>query len=263
MRERRCRSGCRRHPPSRNSARMPYAAATDRRFITAAVAAITMLRNATTRSSIDTTTTPMIMNGNRSTTEELTSIVVAVLPPTCAWTPVASVASGITSLRTVCTRSTVASSCGPVDGMTVIRAVSPAGLSRGGETEATPAAASSDECSRSRDGSPAASRRSATMSNGPLVPGPKPSASMSYPCRADLSPGSLPASGSANWAPRKGTASTRRRAMPPAAASALCRCTNLLHRTQPRAGTRCPSAEIPGADRRPTGKRRRSIHRPR
>ena len=40
-------------PPSRKNARTPYAAATDSRFITAAVNAITRLRNATSNSRID------------------------------------------------------------------------------------------------------------------------------------------------------------------------------------------------------------------
>ena len=71
-------------PPSRKKATTPYAAATDSRFITAAVTAMTTLRNATSSRSIDTTTTPPMSSASRSAIDALRSIVAAVAPPT--WT---------------------------------------------------------------------------------------------------------------------------------------------------------------------------------
>src|SRR6266545_3774838 len=111
---------------------------------------MTTLRNATSNRSIETTTTPPMSSASRSATDVLMSIFDAVAPPTWTSAPVPLVAAGITSSRSFWTRSSVAASCGPVLGTTVISAVSPAGLSRAGDTAATPAVLPSSACSRGR-----------------------------------------------------------------------------------------------------------------
>ena len=73
----------------------------------------------------------------------------AVAPPTCtsAWLP--AIAAGMTSARRVRTRSSVRVSCGPVVGVTIMIAVSPAGFSWAGLTAATPGVDPSAAATRS------------------------------------------------------------------------------------------------------------------
>src|SRR6266702_665907 len=162
--------------------------------MTAAVTGIAMLRNASNSSSMDSATTPAISSGMRAMLDVL-SIAAAVAPPTCTWSAAPPVAAGITSARSARTRSSVAASCGPVAGITVSRAVSPAGFSCGGCAAATPAVLRSWPARRFTSPLPAPPARSVTTTSGPFAPAPKPPASMSYACRVDLPAGSLPASG--------------------------------------------------------------------
>ena len=69
--------------------------------------------------------------GSRLAVCSLSSMKAAVVPPTDASTPVPATAVGMTSSRSVCTRSSVASSCGPVVGTTEMTAASPRSFSDG------------------------------------------------------------------------------------------------------------------------------------
>ena len=101
----------------------------------------------------------------------------AVCPPTKACAGPSSTAPGRTSSRRRCTSPAVSADCGEVVGKTVTTAVSPAALSTGSATEATPALSSIACATRAAvPGSPVWS--TATIS-GPLKPGPNPSASRS------------------------------------------------------------------------------------
>ena len=78
------------------------------------------------------------------------------------------------------TRSSVAAVDGALSGVTWIRARSPAGFSRAGETAATPSKRSSSAAVASAARwAPPPGGTSATIVKGPLKPGPKPSLSRS------------------------------------------------------------------------------------
>ncbi len=117
-------------------------------------------------------------SGSRLAVCSLSSMNAAVVPPTDASTPVPASAGGSTSSRSAWTRSSVASACGPVVGMTVTTAASAASFTAGGNTAATPSVPSMREAMRSTTAGPApavpsAPARSAATSSGPLAPGPK------------------------------------------------------------------------------------------
>ena len=92
---------------------------------------------ASSRSRNESPTTPAMNSGMRPFMNSDWSSSAAVTPP--IWTSIAVPSNwpGTTSSRICLTRSSVASSCGEVFGITVIRAASPAWLIRGGTTNAT------------------------------------------------------------------------------------------------------------------------------
>ena len=104
--------------------------------MTAALTATAMLRKDTSNSGIDSSTTAAISTGIRCEMLAVLSMATAVAPPTCtvAWPP--AIAAGRTSARGVRTRSSVRMSCGPVVGVTIMIAVSPAGFNCAGLTAA-------------------------------------------------------------------------------------------------------------------------------
>ena len=95
---------------------------------------MTTLRNASSSRSIETTTTPPMSSGSRSAIERRAGRCRRGRTADVDAVPGAPVAAGITSSRRVLTRSSVAASCGPVVGTTVISAMSPPG----GAVAATP-----------------------------------------------------------------------------------------------------------------------------
>ena len=117
--------------------------------MTAALRATASERNTDISSRNDRTTTPPMNSGSRLAVSSLSSMNAAVVPPTDASAPVPPTAPGSTSSRSVCTRLSVASSCGPVVGTTVSTAASPASLSAGGNTVATPSVACRSPAMRS------------------------------------------------------------------------------------------------------------------
>ena len=164
-------------PPLAASVMTPYAAAIDRTFMIAALTATASERNTDMSRTNDSRTTPPINHGSRLAVCSLSSMKAAVVPPTDASTPVPATAAGMTSSRSVCTRSSVASSCGPVVGTTDMTAASPRSFSTGGTTVATPSVAAASAASRPTASEavaalPAPARSTATR-NGPLAPGPK------------------------------------------------------------------------------------------
>ena len=96
----------------------PKPAATDSRFISAAIVGITRLRNTTVRSRNDSSTTTPMNSGSllASTCEKSSKI--AVWPPTSTWMPESPPARGITVLRSRRSRMVVDSSCGDSFGTT-------------------------------------------------------------------------------------------------------------------------------------------------
>jgi hypothetical protein len=91
---------------------IPNAAPADRRFMTAAVSGITMLRNTAISSrKLSTTTTPMNSGSLRDRTV-LKSSKIAVCPPVSTCKPVPRSEAGTTCPRTVWSRSAVEASCG-------------------------------------------------------------------------------------------------------------------------------------------------------
>src|SRR3984893_8816701 len=101
----------------------------------------------------------------------------AVDPPTKTRAPDPLTALGITEVRRRCTSWPVALSWGLLAGKTFTMAVSPAGLVMAGETKATPLLGGGLGGAPRRERVPLGSAvclRSATISSGPLKPGPKP-----------------------------------------------------------------------------------------
>ena len=82
---------------------------------------------------------------------------------------------GTRSSRSRWTRSSTAASCGEPLGITVRSAALPCSLMRVGATKATPGSLRSFCASASTFAFPDGSGRSAAITSGPLVPGPKPS----------------------------------------------------------------------------------------
>ena len=221
--------------------------------------AIRMLRNATSRRSIDTTTTPTMRKaaGRRERVEVDVRRCPAADMARCRCLRSERhhvVARGVDQvLRGV--------SCGPVVGSTVISAASPAGLICGRDTSATPGVA---------QGRSATARRPAGVATGTGLPRPSGAAragtealgNRSYPARWNCL--GVVTRVRDREVDRRGTARRARQENDaPAAASAPCRCTSRLQRSQPRAGTTCPSAEIRAVRRCPIGSRSRSMRRPR
>jgi hypothetical protein len=205
--------------------------------MTAALRATTSERNTDISSRNDRTTTPPMISGRRPAVASLSSMNAAVVPPTDASAPVPATAPGSTWSRSVCTRRSVASSCGPVVGTTVSTAASPASLSAGGNTAATPSVACRSPAMRStvRATDPASLaapplRRSTATSNGPFAPGPKPSLIKSYARRLVRSLEPFPASGMPNRRPVAGAVSTRSTARAQSPAARGRRCMTRLHR---------------------------------
>ena len=162
-------------PPCRTSATTPYAAATDSRFITAALIATATLRNDTSSSSIDSSTTPPMSSGIR-----LAMLWVRVDrgrgdAADVHGQPGARGRRRAASCRAArCTRSSVVGFCGPVVGMTVKTAVSrPGSTGRRGDR--------GDAGGRAQRAGRLVERRacatgvgsSATISSGPFEPGPE------------------------------------------------------------------------------------------
>ena len=101
----------------------PNAAAAESRFITAATAGITRLRNTViSRRKLSPMTTARKSGSLRERTPAKSSKI-AVWPPTRTCTPVPRSAAGTTRSRTVCSRFEVEASCGDPFGYTLASAV--------------------------------------------------------------------------------------------------------------------------------------------
>ena len=125
------------HPHSNTATTTPYAAPIESRFMTTALSGTNTLRKTAIRSrKLNISTAPMKI-GSRSDSRSDTSMLDAVSPPTwiCMSVPVTD--AGITSSRSVSTRSVVLTDCGELAGITRITAASPDGPSVGGATAAT------------------------------------------------------------------------------------------------------------------------------
>ena len=220
------------HPPCRTRATTPYAAATDSRFIAAALRATTTLRNDTSSRSIDSSTTPPISSGIRLAMLCVLSIDVAVTPPTCTASPVPAVAAGSTVSRRWWTRSSVVGDCGPVVGMTVSTAVLPAGLTGAGVTAATPGRGAQRGRHRVERRGASARRQLGDQQQRTVGARAEAADSWSYAGRVEVPSRSLPASGKPKRTLRNGAASASRMTTPAAAAMMRCRSTSLLQASQ-------------------------------
>ena len=96
----------------------PNAAAAESRFITAAIAGITRLRNTAISSRKLSPMTTAEEQRQLAREHVAKSSKIAVWPPTSTCTPVPRSAAGTTRSRTVCSRSEVEASCGEPFGYT-------------------------------------------------------------------------------------------------------------------------------------------------
>ena len=97
------------------------------------------------------------------------------MPPTTTVTSVPASASGTTSSRRRVRSSVVAVSCGLSSGVSVMTAASASGLAIGGDTAATPGVAAKRRLETASVAIASSSPLSATSTNVPLKPAPKPS----------------------------------------------------------------------------------------
>ena len=130
---------------------------------------------ATRSSRNDRPTTPRTKSGKRPFMYSLWSSSAAVTPPILAVTPLRPSSWGTVSSRSRLTRSSVSWSCGELFGITVIRAASPAELTRGFVTKATSESSRTLWANESTAALSLGLDMSAAITIGPLVPGPKPS----------------------------------------------------------------------------------------
>ncbi len=158
-------------------------------------------------------TTPPTSSGMRREMLSVLSIALAVAPPTCTRTP-GPTAPGTTWSRRSRTRALVALDCGPLSGTTVSSSERPSEPGTGGVTAATPGTAFSAVGSAAVASAGVPGANSATRTSGPLLPGPKPAATVSYASRFERPAGSLPASGKPKRTPRNGAASASRTTTP-------------------------------------------------
>jgi hypothetical protein len=164
-------------PHWNTATRMPKAAPMLSRLSSTAFSGTTTERKTSTSNRNDSASTAVTKAGRRSVVRRPTSARLAAAPPTCALAGPRPIAPGSTPARSRATVSAVARSCGPVVGNTTSVAIPVARSTRAGATDATPGSAATAPATRSvTRGSPAGS--TATTS-GPLVPGPKPSATRS------------------------------------------------------------------------------------
>ena len=232
-------------PPCRTSATTPYAAATDSRFITAALTATATLRNDDQQQEH--------REQHHAADEQrdpLGDVVGAVdrRRGDAADVDASAGAGGRRRQHGVAQRGArgprSSASCGPVVGTTVSTAVSPAGLSCAGESPRRPRASA---------------QRGGQLRRAAVAPAPvgqlgdqqqravgarrrTPAASGRTPAGWRCPARSLPASGKPKRTPRNGAASASRIATPGSAAATRWRSTSRLQRSQPRDGSTWPPA---------------------
>ncbi len=141
----------------------------------------------------------------------------AAAPPTWVTTPLSAVDAGSVESRRRVTSSAVRGSPGRVVGVTCQRTVRASSASCAGPTAATPwvcPRVAVTASTRLSDGPGAAVGRDAVTWSGPLMPGPKASASRSAAIRLSVPAALSPASSCPNVNPAAGAASTAISARP-------------------------------------------------